>query len=136
MQESKRVSGADALQRGSLYLQKLGKGQPATLGHKLKQSVVEKKKAKAGRIKDMVKLADLDGLKQLLPQVKGCTIHVLPSRKCYTTFYVGAMPGSHTRTWGSKFNQKQVLRACLIWAWSQHELASGQVCPHDFDLCI
>ena len=136
VQEAKRISGADAMQRGSLYLQKLGKGKPAILGKKLKQSVVEKKKAKATQIRDAVKLQDLEAIKRLLPGVKGCTIQFLPARSCYTAFYVGAMPGSHTRTWGRKFTQKQVLRACLQWAWAQHRLLTGQGCPHDFDLCL
>lgn len=136
VQEAKRISGADALQRGSLYLQKLGKCKPPSLGAKLKQSVVEKTKAKGKKTRDIVKLADLEGVKKLLPQVKGCTLQLIPYRRCYTVFYVGALPGSHTCTWGRKFNQMQVLRACLTWAWSQHAIITGQGCPHDFDLCI
>ena len=77
MQDATRTSGVDALTRGILYLQKLGKeGQrlAATFKHKL---AVDQKKAKGKHIRYMVKFADLESMEKLPPPVKGCTLQLL-----------------------------------------------------------
>ena len=98
MQDAKRTSGVDALTRGSLYLQKLGK-EGQRLAANINKHAVDQKKAKGNNIRGMVEFADLEGLKKLPPSVKGCTLQLLQSRHQYTAFYTGVCPGSRSRTW-------------------------------------
>ena len=102
------------MHRGSLGLQKLGKGKPPSVADKVHKAAVEQKKARAQSIRDHVKPVVLEGLKKLLPQVRGCTLQLLPSRKQYTAFDHGACPGSRSRTWGGTFSQRQSFNRCIF----------------------
>ena len=133
-QENSRV---DALTRGSLYLQKLGKEGQRLAATSKTTNAVDQKKATGKQIRDMVKLADLEGLKQLLPPVKGCALQLLQSRHQYTAFYSVVRPGSRSKTLGGGSSViSRYAEQFLIWAWAQHALVTSRRCPHNFDECI
>ena len=120
MQDAKRTSGVDALTRGSLYLQKLGK-EGQRLAANINKHAVDQKKAKGNNIRDMVEFADLEGLKKSPPPVKGCTLQLLQSRHQYTAFYPGVCPGSRSRTWGGQVRSTAGMQ-------SSFDLGMGPAC--------
>ena len=70
----------------------------------------------------------LSKLKQLLPQVTGCSIQRIPMKRCYTCFYPGVLPASRTRTWGELFSEDSCKRAVIKWAWNHHTKITKERC--------
>ena len=135
VQEQKRLAGEQALKKGSLYLQQIGRAAPS-LGHKLKTAAAKSAAAAKKKPRDILKLASLDDANKCLPKVVGCSLQLVGTKQCWTCYYPGALPGSKSITWGAKFNKRQCLRAVLIWAWAQHFEKTSEVCPFNFDEAV
>ena len=108
--------------------------KPATLGARLRASAKS-----AAHKKEQVPAVvgagdDISRIKQCMPKVVGCTLHILPKHKAFTAFYPGSMPGSRTRTWGWRFTKSQVLRAVIEWSWTEHFRKTGEKCSFDLQL--
>ena len=106
-QEQKRLAGEQALKKGSLYLQQLGRAAPS-LGHKLKTAAAKSAAAAKKKPRDILKLASLDDANKCLPNVVGCSLQLVGTKQCWTCYYPGALPDSKSRTWGAKFNNNTV----------------------------
>merc|ERR1712008_442386 len=56
---------------------------------------------------------DRTHIAKLCPKVTGATCHPVVKKRCFTSYYPGAKPGSRTRTWGLCATKAQCLRHCL-----------------------
>lgn len=77
---------------------------------------------------------DEASLKQRLPSgVKGCTIQEVfkaDGGRCWTARYLGATPGSRSRSYRGEVERQVVAKSVLLWAWQQHKAMTGCEIPH------
>ena len=70
-------------------------------------------------------------LKKFMPRVKGCALQNIEAKRCYTAYYLGAVPASRTRTIGLRLTREAVVEHCLKWTWQWHlKLVPGASCPY------
>ena len=89
---------------------------------------------KAKHLKKMLPL-DLANWRKMLPEIKGCVAQLYEGQRSCQVYYPDVFPASRSRTWaktpGEGFAREQIIRHCLMWAWTHHTKKGRGECPWD-----
>jgi hypothetical protein len=77
---------------------------------------------------------DFVAAKKMLPKVKGCILQPYEHLSSAQIYYSTTMP-PYSRQWSwsadGPISRRQVMVACLTWAWGKDTESTGEPCPYD-----